>query len=140
MNSSSSTVINKNEIMPRVPSLKAAEEYIYQMDLSKVIDKLSRQPDWNFEDANYCSHLYRNYLYLVKKYSDQLPPSKDIDEFWHQHILDTQKYHQDCQAIFGRYLHHYPYFGIDEETDQKDLEKAFDKTQEYYYKEFGEYL
>jgi len=37
-------------------------------------------------------------------------------------------------------LHHYPYFGIDSQSDSKDLQTAFDKTQELYFKEFGEYI
>ena len=30
----------------------------------------------------------------------------DMDTVWHCHILQTQKYTQDCLAIFGHYLHH----------------------------------
>ena len=102
--------------------------------------KLSHEPDWNESDARICSQLYRNYLYLMKKYDEYLPPSEEIDAFWHQHILDTEKYHKDCKMIFGKYLHHYPYFGIDEKSNQQDLDNAFDRTQELYFKEFGEYL
>jgi hypothetical protein len=39
-------------------------------------------------------------------------PTRAIDIFWHHHILDTQKYHADCEAVFGFYLHHFPYSGI----------------------------
>jgi hypothetical protein len=56
--------------------------------------------------------------------------------FWHAHILDTQQYRQDCQAIFGQYLDHYPYFGIDKQSDFNDLESAFEKMQMLYAKEF----
>jgi len=31
---------------------------------------------------------------------------------WHAHILDTEKYAKDSQAIFGRFLHHWPYSGL----------------------------
>jgi hypothetical protein len=31
---------------------------------------------------------------------------------WHAHILDTKKYMVDCQAIFGRFIHHVPNYGV----------------------------
>ena len=122
------------------PTLSEAKAYIDHLDLSLIVKKLAMRSDWSLGDAEICSTLYKNYLYLIKKYDGHLPPSKEIDEFWHQHILDTQKYHEDCEHIFGRYLHHYPYYGIDEKTNQDDLNKAFDRTQECYFAEFGEYL
>jgi hypothetical protein len=66
-----------------------------------------------------------------------LPPSKDVDEFWHNHILDTKKYREDCQAIFGFYLDHYPYFGMDQESTKEDLNVAFEKMQRLHEQEFG---
>ncbi|MEM9770412.1 MAG: hypothetical protein AAF889_02215 [Cyanobacteria bacterium P01_D01_bin.73] len=32
--------------------------------------------------------------------------SGDMDEVWHCHILQTQKYTDDCKDFFGYYLHH----------------------------------
>jgi hypothetical protein len=60
-----------------------------------------------------------------------------MDEFWHMHILDTKAYRKDCEAIFGHYLDHYPYLGIDENTNLDDLGNAFQKTQELFALEFG---
>ncbi len=34
--------------------------------------------------------------------------SKAVGIVWHTHILFTEKYFEDCNAIFGRYLHHLP--------------------------------
>jgi hypothetical protein len=40
-------------------------------------------------------------LTLIKLYPTKgIVPRKTMDEFWHQHILDTQAYREDCQAIF----------------------------------------
>jgi hypothetical protein len=30
------------------------------------------------------------------------------DKVWHAHILDTPKYHEDCQRVFGHVMHHLP--------------------------------
>ncbi len=57
---------------------------------------------------------------------------------WHAHILDTMAYHKDCQYLFGRYIHHYPYFGVRSEEDRENLEKAYSNTQKLYLIEFGE--
>ena len=32
--------------------------------------------------------------------------SADMDQVWHVHILQTQKYTEDCITLFGHYLHH----------------------------------
>ncbi len=126
--------------------MEKAKKYIDRMDLEPIIRKLT-DPSyyldrWNRKDVQTGVKLYRNFLYLKKKYGKRHPivPSEEIDEIWHAHILDTRKYIKDCQAIFGEYLHHYPYFGIGSKADKQALEAAFNQTQELYFQEFGEYL
>ena len=124
-------------------SLQEAKTYIDQMDLSEVRRLMVVKENWLEEDTILCEKLYKNYLFLLKKYADKykIPPSQEIDEFWHNHILDTQRYHEDTYNIFGCYLHHYPYFGMDETSTMKDVDDNFDKnTQELHFREFGEYL
>lgn len=65
-------------------------------------------------------------------------PNKIMDIFWHYHILDTRAYHKDCEAVFGHYLHHFPYFGMRGEQDAQNLKNAFYKTKELYLETFGE--
>lgn len=118
-----------------------AKEQIERLDLSMIGKKLNRL-GWKPDEVTLGLRQYKNLLYLWRKYEDQgpLPPSEDIDEVWHNHILDTEKYQRDCELIFGRFLHHYPYFGIDDKTNQQDLETAFEKTKNLYRQEFGEEL
>ena len=65
-------------------------------------------------------------------------PTKEIDEVWHNHILHTQRYTQDCQAIAGQYIHHM----LSDFSDQDiaSLSKNFEITRELYFKEFNEPL
>lgn len=123
-------------------NLEEVKEYIQAIDFSKNIDKLVSYDGWLREDAEQTCEQYRKFLWVNKLYSDQhggaLPPSEDIDEFWHNHILDTHAYIKDCEMIFGKYFHHYPYFGIDSKTNMNDLNQAFAKTQELFLKEFSE--
>ncbi len=117
------------------------KQTIGNLDFSMIISKMVSHQGWSRKDAEEVSQLYRNFLFLSAKYSDKrLPPSGDIDEFWHNHILDTEKYAQDCDAIFGRFFHHYPYFGIDEKTNQTDLGDAFSDVQRFHHLEFGDYI
>lgn len=113
--------------------------YILAMDFSPIVTKLVNHMGWSKSHALEVCTMYRRFLILHKKYGHEhtLPPSEDIDEFWHMHILDTKQYKVDCERIFGYYLEHYPYLGIDEKTNFKDLERAFNKTQELYAHEFG---
>lgn len=116
-----------------------AIDYVNSLDFNPIINKLIDQMGWRKEHALEACDLYRKYLILQKKYNHlyNLPPSEDIDEFWHMHILDTKAYRRDCDIIFGYYLDHYPYLGIDENTNLDDLGNAFQKTQELFALEFG---
>ncbi|EKD45039.1 MAG: hypothetical protein ACD_70C00107G0011 [uncultured bacterium] len=126
-----------------IPTLDEAKAYIDAIDFSMVVDKIVSTKGWKKSDVLKIGELYKHFLYLNKKYTNSclsLPPSEEVDEFWHNHILDTKKYHTDCDKIFGAYLHHYPYFGIDGKTTRNDLDNAFEKTQALHFQEFGDYI
>ena len=95
---------------------------------------------WTREYADSIETAYRNYLTMLVKYPDDAEDillSKDVDEFWHTHILQTVKYTKDCQTVFGSFLHHEPHVG---ERTAADLEKRAalaEKTRCLYEKEFG---
>lgn len=122
-------------------SLESAKKYIYAIDFSMIIDKMVKYDYWLREDAEKTCEMYRNFLYLKKKYeftNTKIPPAKDIDDFWHNHVLDTEKYHQDCEAIFGYYLHHHPtYPGPAGIAKLKLLANAFTELQKIHQAEFG---
>ena len=121
------------------PTLEEAQFYIANLDFSQIIEKMVSHQGWLKKDVIAISELYKDYLFLQKKYGNnyEIVPSEEVDEFWHNHILDTKKYQEDCNFIFGCYLNHYPYFGMDESSDENDLNKAYEKTLELYKKEFG---
>lgn len=123
-------------------SYAAAKQYIDDLNLDIIVKQLtydSKKTGWTKKDAKIGIQLYKNYLLLIKKYGSRyiLPPSLEIDDLWHQHILNTKQYHKDCKAIFGKYLHHNP---ADRAKEQQLYNKYFEKTQALYYKMFGEYL
>jgi hypothetical protein len=76
---------------------------------------------------------YRRFLYLYHLYPDRiLVPWKEIDRVWHTHILDTAKYREDCQFLFGQFIDHWPYFGMTDAADRAALDSAFAETQALY--------
>ena len=89
-------------------------EFNSKMDLEPIKFSLTQRDDgvgWSLDKAELMEVWYRRFLYLVSLYPDKIiVPSKDIDIFWHTHILDTLKYTADCQKLFGKYFHHFPYF------------------------------
>ena len=94
---------------------------------------------WSFEDALAISGEYRKFLVLcLQNPEDAIVPSTQVDDFWHLHILDTQKYAEDCQQCFGYFLHHFPYFGMRGDQDAQNLARAWAQTKDLYVKEFGE--
>ena len=112
---------------------------IEALDLEPIKFKLVKEHGFSNEKVNAIEKWYRRFLYISFKHRDQsIVVSEAIDDFWHQHILDTRKYADDCQNIFGALLHHFPYFGLRGEADQQALRAAYKNTLELMRAEYGE--
>lgn len=82
---------------------------------------------------------YRRFLALHLLYPEMdIVPCKLVDELWHQHILDTAAYRTDCDVLFGRFLDHFPYFGMRGPEDAQALLDAYSDTLHVYREAFGE--
>lgn len=106
--------INKTAIRnEKITKTGTVHDKIRDLDLEPIKFKLVKEKGWPLQKADNVEKLYKAYLLLFALYpSEEHVPTHDIDEMWHSHILDTQKYMADCQDIFGYYLHHYPYLGL----------------------------
>jgi len=81
---------------------------------------------------------YRGFLKLCLWYpGEPVVPSRAVDEAWHAHILDTAKYAADCDALFGRIAHHFPYFGLRGPADEERWRAAYDRTRDLFLLHFG---
>ena len=119
------------------------QDVLATLDVEPLLEVLCRQkPDglgWNENRSSRAVEEYKRFLYLNAAYPDQrIVPNRIVDDVWHVHILDTRKYAADCDALFGYFLHHSPYFGQRGDAEVRD--QAFDQTQEIYAHEFGEGL
>src|ERR1700743_73256 len=103
-----------------------------ELELTSVRDSLIEKQGWTLERAEAARAEYVRFLTLLQRRPGfMLIPwrneegQEDLDQFWHQHILDMVKYAADCNALFGRMIHHNPHVvrGSGDETD------AAEKTQ-----------
>ncbi len=95
---------------------------------------------WTREYADSIELAYKNYLTMLVKYPDNAEDillSEDVDEFWHTHILQTMKYADDCQEMFGNFLHHSPHVGERSPADLARRVELAAKTRQLYEREFG---
>lgn len=89
---------------------KAAWRYIKAIDFSGVEDKLkTSHPKWSKKHISLAILSYQMFLYIARVFPTwSHAPHRSMDEVWHNHILYTKQYTQDCQALFGHYMHHNP--------------------------------
>ena len=93
---------------------------------------------WTAQECEEAEADYRRFLALKRAYIDRdIVPNRLVDAFWHQHILDTEAYANDCNQIFGYFLHHFPYFGMRGGDDKANLLAAFEDTQLLFMRHFG---
>ena len=111
-----------------------------EVDLRSVRDAMIEKHGWTDERADAAQLEYVRFLTLLqKKPGFMLVPwldangRDDLDQFWHQHILDTQKYAADCGAIFGRMIHHNPNV-LKGSREEKDI---VEKTRRLYARTFS---
>ncbi len=114
---------------------------IAALDLEPIKVKLMHEESgegWTLERANAVEFEYRRFLFLMKKFpNEQTAPLVDVDTFWHYHILDTMKYAVDCDAVFGHFLHHFPYIGLRGEDDEAAHIRVGERMKELYEETFG---
>lgn len=123
-------------------NLEKAKNYIENLDLSYIVAAMCAEnypmPRWIKAEADHCCQLYKNFLYLMKKHpNENLVPTREIDEFWHNHILYTKNYLRDCLQIFGHYLHHDP---ASPDENPEHLAINYQKTKQFYLEEYKQPL
>lgn len=115
---------------------------VMAIDLDRLKHKMtqSSESEISVEAWEAAEVEYRRFLMLKQVYPGvSLVPSKQVDKIWHAHILDTRAYREDCDKLFGRFIDHYPYFGIYGEEDYQDLQNSFALSVSLYEQHFGPY-
>jgi len=119
--------------------MKNAQAIIDSLDFEQMNEKLISFYGWKAGQVTLMHDYYKKWLAIHVCYPElATAPSMRLDEYWHMHILDTEKYMADCQFVFGKYLHHYPYFGL--EGDKDKLDSAFELTNKLFKHHFNHEL
>lgn len=125
-----------------IPAANALDRNVSRLDFTRLKHKYTESSEAEMTAAQWdAAELeYRRFLSLKCLYPTVvLVPSQLVDTVWHAHILDTRAYREDCARVFGRFIDHYPYFGINGQADYQDLKSAFAQTVSLYEKHFGAY-
>ena len=118
--------------------LENALRRVARLNFAMLKTKLCRDEGITDEECSEIEDLYKKFLALNMRYPNQkICPTGPIDMFWHAHILDTRAYEQDCQDLFGHFLHHFPYFGMRGEQDARDLDETFAASVDLFIRHFG---
>lgn len=124
-----------------VNRLEILSDDLMSLDLSMISTKLQDAEEGAGWSESHCERValeYRRFLALTREYPDKgVVPSTVVDKFWHSHILDTRAYAEDCDRLFGGFVHHFPYWGMRGEADLKELHDAYDETLALYAKHWG---
>lgn len=104
-----------------------AERHLRHLDLDVVREKMMDKYSMTAREAVTGEIEYKRFLYaMIKKDKGEMlsPPTQAVDDFWHQHILFTEKYTDDCDVLFGHYLHHSPALpeGVQKQADKRRQE------------------
>jgi len=118
------------------------EEKLNALDLGPILFLLVRAedgPKWTLPQSNIAEKWYKRFHALIHEYPSQtIVPTKVIDTIWHKHIMDTQKYFEDCINLHGEIIHHFPYLGIRGRDDGVRLHNLYMDTVGLFIDMFGE--
>jgi hypothetical protein len=141
--SSIEEIVMVNDGGKREKEVAAALERVSHLDFKKINRKLQYDNPkyWTDDRLAQVEEAYRRFLALNLLYpSETLVVNTVLDEYWHNHIVDTKKYSEDCEVVFGSILHHYPYFGLPGEDDEGENVPAFAVTERLWEEAFGSTL
>ncbi|MES2153714.1 MAG: hypothetical protein V4510_01100 [bacterium] len=111
-----------------MPPLSGSQA-IWSFDLSPVTQRIAKSGE---RDAAAVEQEFRRFAALCFNHPDEsLSPSKVVDEFWHQAVLDTPLYRQWCAAVFGEFIDHIP------DATGAGMHAQFQRTVELYTVTFG---
>ena len=123
---------------PPAMSIEQAMAHVAELDFTMLKRKLALQKGWSDEFIAEAEQFYRQFLALKLVYPKRtISPTVTIDEFWHAHILDTHAYMADCKALFGHYLHHYPYSGMKDMFELMLSQVVHAEMRELFLQHFG---
>lgn len=111
---------------------KTVSEIVDSIDFSSLTEILHKKRGKFENNVDKYIYLYRCVLKIAAMHPlSPIAPPKCVDDLLHLHILDTRKYEEDCERIFGSFVHHDPYVDGTEEFFES-WRFTIDKLEEYF--------
>ena len=122
--------------------LMKTSQTVEDIDFERIKWKMENSPEncsLSFDTIDLAIVEYKRFLTLrMENPGVKISPTKLMDEVWHFHILDTNKYRDDCQNLFGRFIDHHPSYGPFESVEvQESLAASFESMKALYQERFG---
>jgi hypothetical protein len=126
----------------------AGSEAVVTADLISASYRSDSFPhDWTAEERARSFDRYCRWLRLKQQHpTARMAPTRDIDLFWHLHMLSPVAYHRDCERLFGRLLDHDGGFGKGEGELQVlqevflETARLWEDTYDEAYREDGQFV
>jgi hypothetical protein len=84
-------------------------ERLWEWDLAAVARRTQSRMGWTRSRRRVVEREYRRFIALTILEPDQaFGMAGDVDELWHDHLLDTQNYLDMCLNVVGSFVHHCP--------------------------------
>lgn len=87
-----------------VDGLKKLDNY----DYTSLKNRLMSKEFFPEDKADYLLAAYQRFFSLRFVADSPISPTREIDNIWHLHILDTKEYEKFCNEVFGKFVHHIP--------------------------------
>jgi len=133
-------LLRNGDLVPQKGNKEDAdvEAAVNKLDLQPIALAVQRECHWATDKMKQIELRYRRFLFMAATSGKVIIPSKDVDTFWHHHILDTHKYADDCHWAFGFYLHHCPGFGTASPAEFQKLQVHYVATSRLYVERYHE--
>lgn len=122
-----------------VTTRHCAPDALVSIDLVRASFRSDDVPaDWDESHRSRVADRYVKFLSLIAAHPGRaFAPTREIDLFWHLHMLHPRAYQRDCAALFGGVLDHDGGFGKDP-AELPVLQRTFDRTATLWESRYGE--
>lgn len=113
--------------------VKQIDDFDYRPVAKKVNRDLNGVPQTYLDQG--IENLKRYYVVALLDPANRHAVSRQVDPFWHAHVLFTRPYSDFCQHLYGHYIHHTP-LDPDDQKMVAHVTKLYNYTLEIYQKIF----
>lgn len=125
-------LLNRDLAKRLQPAVVLALSRLQGWELSNIRQRVQRRTGWSEEVLFYVEREYRRFISLaILMPSQMLGMAGPVDEFWHEHLLDTENYMMMCEDVVGTFVHHRPK-DIGNATDAANYERTIFALKTYY--------